>query len=358
MNVTYVHADKPHEWNSAEWRCAIPARAINRTKRHRAKLLPIEYFAENGPAAAYALEDADVIVLQRGAMPDTWAAVDHWRQRGKIILADIDDGYPQITPEHPAFNFWHKGISVDAAGRQMQLPRPAIYEMADGLRRLKGLTAPNRLILSDWLAAVGVNGRYVPNFLPTRPYLSATRTRSPQSDGTYWIAWGGSAGHFVSFQNSGILYALARVISKRPNARFIMCGADVRIIDALPLKDEQKINLHWRPYTEWPERLVNFDLGLIPVAGDFDARRSWLKPLEYSLCSVPWIASKSPAYADLTGYGAFVDNTPDAWAAAIEEHLAIGPDPAGVKAARDFAAAQDIDRNVEKIINAYAELCK
>lgn len=358
MNVTFVHADKPHEWNSAEWRAAIPARAINRTRKHRAKLLPIEYFAENSPASAYACEDADVIVMQRGAMPDTWAAVEHWRQAGKVILTDLDDGYPQITQEHPAFEFWHRGISTDAMGNKARLPRPAILDMADGLRRVRGLTAPNRLILSDWLDAVGIPGRYVPNYVPTKQYLNAVRTRSPGFDSTVWVAWGGSAGHLVSFTDSGILYALARVIAKRPNVRFIMCGADTRIIDALPLRLAQKINLHWRPYREWPERLVNFDIGLIPVAGDFDARRSWLKPLEYSLCNVPWIASKSPAYADLTGYGQFVDNTPDAWAAAIEDMLAVGPDPAGLRAARNWASAQDIDTNVEKIIDAYAELSK
>lgn len=358
MNVTYIHADKAHEWNSAEWRCAIPARAINKTRRHKAKLLPIQDFAENNPSALYACEDADVIVLQRGAMPDTWPALDYWRQRGKIVLADIDDGYPQITQEHPAWAFWHRGIIQDAQGNRQQLPRPAIYEMADGLRRVKGLVSPNKLILSDWLQSVGVRGEYVPNYIPTALYTSAKRTRATTDDGAVWIAWGGSAGHFVSFQNSGILYALARVMAKRPYTRFIMAGADTRIIDALPLKDEQKINLHWRPFAEWPSRLVNFDIGLIPCAGDFDARRSWLKPLEYSLCGVSWIASKSPAYSELSEYGTFVDNTPDAWAEALERALDQPPDETRQRQAAKWARAQDIDSNVDKIISAYERLCK
>lgn len=359
MNVVYVHADKPHEWNSAEWRCAIPARALNRTRKHHAKLLPIEYFAENGPAAQYACEDADVIVLQRGAMPDTWAALEHWRQRGKVVLADIDDGYPQITAEHPAFEFWHRGIVRGHDGAVVnQLPRPAIQEMAAGLARVRGLTAPNRLILADWAEVVGVPGQYVPNYLPTRPYLAAKRTRGPDMDGTVWVAWGGSAGHFGSFRDSGVLYALARVIAKRPHVRFVMMGADLRILASLPLKDSQKINLHWRPYAEWPGRLVNFDVGLIPVAGAFDARRSWLKPLEYSLAGVPWIASRSAAYEDLAGLGTHVDNTPDAWAAALEQLLDVGPNPGRLRAARVYAEAQDIDANVPKIIKAYERFIK
>lgn len=358
MNITYIHADKAHEWNSAEWRCAIPARAINKTRRHRAKLLPIFDFAENNPSALYACEDADVIILQRGAMPDTWPSLEYWRQAGKIVLADIDDGYPQITQEHPAWAFWHRGIIQDAQGNRSQLPRPAIYDMADGLRRVKGLTSPNRLILSDWLQSVGVRGEYVPNYLPTRHYLAAERTRAPKDDGTIWIAWGGSAGHFISFQNSGILYALARVMAKRPQTRFIMAGADQRIIDALPLKNEQKINLKWRPFAEWPSRLVNFDIGLIPSAGDFDARRSWLKPLEYSLCGVPFIASKSAAYSELTEYGEFVDNTPEAWAEALECMIAHGHDAGKVRRAQAWAKAQDIGANVDKIVSAYERLTR
>lgn len=337
----------------------MPARALNRTRRHRAKLVPIVDFSENNPAAEYACEDADVIVLQRGAMPDTWRSVLHWQQAGKTVIADIDDGYPQITQEHPAFEFWQTGVIRDMTGAVVQrLPRPAIHDMADGLRKVDGMTAPNRLILADWAQAVGVRGSYVPNYAPVDRYVAAKRTRSPKDDGTIWIAWGGSAGHFVSWQKSGILYALARVMASRPNTRFVMCGADVRIVDAVPLKPAQKVNLHWRPYREWPSRLVNFDIGLIPVAGDFDARRSWLKPLEYSLCNVPWIASKSPAYTEMANYGTFVDNTPEAWAAALEDMLKHGHDADRLRRAHRWACQQDIDANVDAITNAYREFIK
>jgi len=359
VNVTYVYADKPHEWNSAEWRAAIPARALNRTKRHRAKLISVQEFAEQAPPATYACEDADAIILQRSLMPEAVPASYRWAWQGKPIIVDVDDGYPQITPEHPAFDFWHRGLIKGPDGQVIhRLPRPAIHDMADGLRRVKGITAPNKLILSDWLQAVGVRGAYLPNYIPVKPYLSAVKTRSPEFDRTVWLAWGGSAGHYVSFTDSNILYALARVVAKRPHVRFVMAGADMRIIHSLPLKDEQKINLHWRPYSEWPERLVNFDIGLIPLAGDFDARRSWLKPLEYSLCNVPWIASKSPAYADLSSFGVFVDNSIAGWVDAIEEMLERGADPALMKRSREWASEQDIDMNVHKITQAYEELLR
>ena len=306
-------------------------------------------------AAQYACEDADVIVLQRGAMPDTFESIVYWKQRGKIILADIDDGYPQITQEHPAWAFWHRGIATDPMGKQTQLPKPAIQYMAEGLRMVDGLTSPNRIILADWQLAVGVHGEYLPNYLPVGMYASAERTRARD---TVWVAWGGSAGHFVSFQNSGILYALARVMAARPHTRFVMAGADLRIVDAVPLRSEQKINLHFRPMSEWPGRLEKCDIGLIPAAGEFDARRSWLKPLEYALCGVPYIASKSPAYAGLEAFGEFVDNTPDAWVYALETMLERGPDLRKQEAGFNFASAQNVYKHADDIVKVYERFMK
>jgi hypothetical protein len=357
MNVTFVHADRPEEFNSGNWRSFIPAEAFNRTRRHKALLLGIQDFCTHPPVAEYHCKDADAIVLQRGAMPAAWEAVAYWQQRGKIVISDIDDGYPQLGPEHPAFNFWHRGLTRGPNGQPAQMPRPAILDMAEGLTRVNGLTAPNRLILDDWQTQVGVRGAFVPNYPDLRVY-QAKRTRSPKDDGTTWVAWGGSAGHLASFTDSGILYALARVLSRRPATRMIYCGSDLRAIDAVPLKEGQKQHFNWRPYPEWPALLANFDIGLIPVAGAFDARRSWLKPLEHSLMGIPWIASKSPAYEGLEEYGVFVDNTPDAWAAALADLLDHGPDETKLRRARKWALAQDIDNHVDEMANIYRSFGK
>jgi hypothetical protein len=335
----------------------LPARAFNRSTRHRAHVLSIGDFTSHPQVTDYHCANADAIVLQRGAMPPTWPVIEHWRQRGKIIVADIDDGYPQIGPEHPAFNFWHRGITRGPDGNPQQMPRPAILDMADGLKQVHGLTSPNRLILADWQAQVGVRGAFLPNYADLRHYR-ARRTRSPKDDGTTWVAWGGSAGHLRSFTDSGVLMALARVLARRPATRMIYCGADPRIMDAMPLRDGQKQHFNWRPYSEWPALLANFDIGLIPVAGEFDARRSWLKPMEHSLMGVPWIASKSPAYEGLEDFGVFVDNTPDAWAAALSDLLDHGPDPARLKRARSWALGLDIDDHVDEMAKIYGSFGK
>lgn len=357
MNVTFVHADAPAEFNSANWRSFIPAAAFNRTKRHRAMLLGIGDFTGHPPVAEYHCADSEAIILQRGAMPAAWEAVEYWKQRGKLIISDIDDGYPQIGPEHPAYNFWHKGIARGPDGRPMQLPRPSILDMAEGLTKVHGLTSPNKLILADWKAQVGVPGAFLPNYPDVRVY-QAQRTRSPADDGLTWVAWGGSAGHLQSFTDSGVLYALARVLSRRPLTRFVFVGSDLRQLNAVPLKDGQKQHFNWTPYRDWPALLVNFDIGIIPSVGEFDARRSWLKAMEHSLMGVPWIASKAPNHDGLDDYGVLVDNTPDAWAAALTDLLAHGPDPERVRRARKWALAQNIDLHVDDMVRIYRSFWK
>lgn len=353
MKIVYVHADRPWEWNSAEFRCAVPARAISRLPRHRADLLSIEHFAALDMECRHHCDDADLIVLQRGAMPDTWRAIDHYRARGVTIIADIDDGYPQIPPSHPAHAYWHRGIIVDQTGQQQQLPRLPILDMTDGLRRVSALTSPSRLILDDWRQRVGVRCGYLPNYVETRRY-DVPRRRAGAQD--IWIGWGGSAGHYQSFVESGVTEALARLLPRYPLARFVVFGADVRVYDRIPVGRGRKYHIQWTPYERWPAHLAACDIMLIPLQGDFDARRSQLKPLECSLVGVPWIASRSPAYAGLEPYGVIVDNTPDAWMDAIERILRDGPDMHRLHAARRWGLTMDVYRRAPDIIALYERI--
>lgn len=356
MNVAYVTTDLSHEWNSAEFRAAIPARALNRTNgRHAAKLVDMVAWSENGPAAEYACENADVIVVQRGAMMGALAALRHWRERGKLVIADVDDGYLQIDHTHPAAEWWLKGRGVTPDGRRFQIPRPAINEMAYGLQNTAGLTSPSRLILEDWKREAGIRGEFIPNYLDESIYR-VKRTRAPSIDGTFWIGWGGSIGHLKSFTESGIAEALTRVMARRPHVRLAMGGVNNAVFDRIPSRLFQKFNFVWRDHKRWPEILANFDMAVIPLAGDFDSRRSWLKPLECSMMGVPWVASLNPAYEGLTGRGVFVDNTIDAWESAILEIVDGGPVPATVRYAREWAMSQTIDRNIESVVAAYAKL--
>jgi hypothetical protein len=136
----------------------------------------------------------------------------------------------------------------------------------------------------------------------------------------------------------------------------MICGDNQRVFDQLPIPDGQKI-LHPRvPYTEWPQVLAKFDLGLAPLHGPYDERRSWIKVLEYMVMKIPWAASEGPAYGELRPYGWLVKNTVSGWERVLldmVDHL----DDYRAEAGREpylFGIGQGVDENVDRVIATYA----
>ena len=89
MNVTYVYADSENEWNSSEWRCAVPARALNETRHCKAYLVSIRDFARNADVAKPACEESEVIVVQRSFFIDPVPSRKRqWQAAGKTVIGD------------------------------------------------------------------------------------------------------------------------------------------------------------------------------------------------------------------------------------------------------------------------------
>lgn len=65
MNIIYVYEDLPGGCVSNELRCFVPARAINRTKRHSAGLLNINEIGLNSQRDDEICSKADIIVIDR-----------------------------------------------------------------------------------------------------------------------------------------------------------------------------------------------------------------------------------------------------------------------------------------------------
>ena len=71
----------------------------------------------------------------------------------------------------------------------------------------------------------------------------------------------------------------------------------------------------------WPHAVATLGVGLAPLADtSFNAAKSWLKPLEYMACGVPWVGSPRPEYRALqrlTNVGLLADQPRD-WYAKIK----------------------------------------
>jgi glycosyltransferase involved in cell wall biosynthesis len=352
MNVVYVYADGPREWNCSEWRCAVPARALSRARPHAAQLLNIQDFAYNTPAARAACEPADVIVVQRNLFGPVLTAIQHWKARDKVVIADFDDAYDLIPPSNPSYRFWAQGFGQREDGQPVKIDPPPLTQFKWGLRLVHGATVASQRLAGDWQDYADVY--YVPNYIDLEKY----RDVRPEPHEGVWIGWGGSLTHVQSFAGSGVLTALKRVCQARPQVKVLIHGNDQRIIDQLPLPPAQKALRPWVPYEAWPQQLAGFDIGLAPLHGAYDERRSWIKILEYLVLRIPWIASDGPAYADLRSYGWLVKNTPSAWERVLLDmidHL----DDYKAEASREpylFGLSQAVDANVDKIVATYSEI--
>jgi hypothetical protein len=352
MDIVYVYADRKHEWNCSEWRCVFPAHAINQTSQHHAKLLDIPSFLDNTPEAQEACSGSQVIIVQRNIFGNALNTIQNWKARGKVIIADFDDAYNHTHPSNVSYPFWMDGkvkvTSPDGKETESKMEPAPITQFKWGLRMCHAATTPSKLLCQDWNKYTDMY--YLPNYISLSRYEAV---RPTPHEGII-IGWGGSVSHFQSFTESGVLAALKRVCKARPNVKVMICG-DKRVFDQVTIPDGQKIFQPFVPVDEWPSVLGNFDIGLAPLQGAYDDRRSWIKPLEYMVMKIPWIASDGAAYHELGEYGRLVKNTPNNWESAMldmVDHLDRHKQAASEKPYQ-FGVQQNIQDNVDKIIGIY-----
>jgi hypothetical protein len=194
---------------------------------------------------------------------------------------------------------------------------------------------------------------YLPNYIDLQNYQHAPRVPHEAS-----LLVGEGASHTCPAFKKVALFGFAKCLRARPQVKVMICGNDTRIINSLQLPPENIIHRPWVPHSQWAKHLAEYDIGLAPLSGAYDDRRSWIKVLEYMVMKIPWVASESPAYNDLRSYGWLVKNTPGAWERVLLDmidHL----DDYRAEAAGEpylFGIAQSIDEHVEEIISHYSHV--
>lgn len=258
---------------------------------------------------------ASVIVVQRNLIfTEVWEAISYWRMMRKVVVADLDDDYPHLPASNPAHEFWIKNAN--------NLPEAPIALLTKGLAKCDALTSPNKVILSDWKDTVA--GVWVPNYARGEWYLNLHKR--PKDDRII-IGWGGSVSHSDSWFFSGAKEAVETICRENPKVCLMLCGNDPRLAGMFDIPKEQKFIQQGVPPKDWPKVVSQFDIGVAPLdlkdgEASYDQRRSWIKCLEYLLCGVPWVASKSHPYEDFEQWGKCVENTSEAWTTALRDTVA------------------------------------
>jgi len=198
-------------------------------------------------------------------------------------------------------------------------PKP-LEQFTWGLQMVKGIQVPSVHLAQDW--SKYNNTYYIHNFLDMDKYKNVEPLH-PHPKEEIWIGWCGSMSHFASFNDSGVIQGLRRVSRRHPEVKVLISG-DKRVFDLLEVKN--KMFQPFVPKEQWCPLLKSLDIGLAPLAGEYDKRRSWIKAMEYMALKVPWIATNYPTYDEVHDYGGLMtENGYHSWEDSLEKMISEYP---------------------------------
>ena len=352
MKILYVYSDNPTEWNSSEWRCAIPHKAINKTGKHESKMIHIGDWIKDEENSTW----ADIIILQRNAFDYYLGLMFYWRTIGKVIIVDLDDAYNYMPPNIASYKLWRNGIHIDKNKKEYKLGYLPIDHLNHATKIANAFTVSCDILKQDWENKA--NTFVVPNYpdtsIYTKHYLKKIKFNNPIN-----IGWGGSISHFDSFKNSNIVPALKRV-QEKIGAKIVLAGGDKRLKILFRSHASQPFPKYLEfpkhvDFYEWPTIIKRFDIGIAPLAGLYDRRRSNIKVLEYMLMGIPVVATNYEPYKEFNDYITLVDNKTTEWEESIM-YYARTLDLAAISKAREFALSYDIDLHINEILQTYEKI--
>jgi hypothetical protein len=358
LKILYVYGDKPEGANCTLHNCIFPAEAINKTGKHTADCIHVDEFMKNDELVQGLCLNADLIVVERNLFGDTLTMMQLYKVRNKSVAVIFDDQYSMITPKNASYSFWAKSETYTALPNgQIQVSpiRPTPMEQFKwGLKMSKGIITPSRVHCADW-------DEYGPTYR-TRNYLKLDRYENteplfPHPKEELLIGWSGSMSHFESFTDSGIAPALTYILKTYPQVKLLLTG-DREVYNRINISPERKIFSDYVPEEKWSQLVASYDIGLAPLATEFDRRRSPIKALEYMIMKVPWIASDFETYEELKDYGTLTKNGLANWKEAISyaiEHIEEKRELANGKA-YEFALTQSWDTNIDKLLKIFQEI--
>jgi len=181
-----------------------------------------------------------------------------------------------------------------------------ISQFREGLKLCTAGITPSETLSKDWEP-------FTPTFV-VKNYLDAELyQREVKRDNEHiLIGWGGSLSHTQSWENSGARDAIAAILGERPEVKLYIMG-DQRVVDDLPIPRDRILFHPYVSWWHWGQYLRMYDIGLAPLAGEYDNRRSSLKVSEYLLMGIPFVATKSVVYEEFWNIdsGIFVDQGDD-----------------------------------------------
>lgn len=237
--------------------------------------------------------NADLIVLQRPTHDQLSQAVTILRSRGIAVVIDIDDDLSCVHPANPAWLIMHPRTSTAHSWNNVtRACRDATMVTVSSVALQRRYGAHGRVAL-------------LRNCVP-QDYL-----RVPHDDDNVVIGWAGSThSHPGDMKPMGL--AIKRLLAE--GQQFMVVGDGTGSAADLALR-EDPYHTGAIDFGKWASAVAQIGIGVAPLLDSkFNTAKSWLKPLEYAACGVPWIASPRAEYSSLHWEGCgMIADTPKSW---------------------------------------------
>jgi glycosyltransferase involved in cell wall biosynthesis len=252
--------------------------------------------------------DADVIVLQRVAYDTLAQAIPIMRNRGVAVIVDMDDALTRIDPANPAW--W--GFRADWGS-----PLHTARNCESACRDATMVTVSTPALIPLY-AGSAQRGAVLSNCVPER-YLSL-----PHDDAAT-VGWAGSL-HSHPRDLEVLGPSIARIV--RDGYEYWGAGPDyarepgdggLHRMLGLTGEHDQRLEVgttgNVADIRHWGNAVATMGVGIAPLTDtEFNRAKSWLKPLEYMACGVPWVGSPRAEYRalrDLTSVGLLAEQPRD-----------------------------------------------
>ena len=353
MVITYIFSNRVEDRIRVQLRCRNLVDAINRTGFHSANLLDIDSFARNTPEAKKICAGSDILVIYRYLYGPILAILQYWKARDKKVIVDLDQAVNYLTEEMPGHPFWFKGLPLEEQSMDdAELIDPAPFEQFKwGLGMVDAATVASDRLADDWSLFTDVYK--MPDYINIYQYPGLNQIHENE----VWLGLRNDA-QYTGIKKSGLLTALTSVCRKRPQVSLVWCNPEKNPGFDLEIDPGQLKVSSPRFFDEWVTTLLNVDIGLAPVCGEYDLRMGSGGLLEFMISKIPWIASEQMPLLEMASYGQWVSNTPQAWEDAILNSVD-QLDLYRKKAAKEqflYAISQDASANIDKVLKVYSSI--
>jgi len=251
------------------------------------------------------LASAEVLVVQRGLNRRAWRLQRWARQGGSAVVYDIDD----LLTELPAHISNHAAVAAQLHWLRLCLGESdALSVSTSRLRQMLGesLTLPAAVVVPNH--ALPPDGQPLP----------------PQASGSVTLLFA-STEHFAV---DAVFPALRALQQDLPELRIAVVGPAGAAFEAASLQVQRQALMPRDAFLSYARSLPN-PVAVVPLEDSrFAASKSAVKWLYYAGIGVPTLCSAVSPYAEVIEDGCtgwLVDNTPEAWEAALRAVIANPP---------------------------------